>query len=108
MLDCGNPTGGGVHVITQKRIWAAKERWPESSTALDAWYRLIKSASPQHFADMQRLFPSVDKVGSCHVFDIGGNKIRLIAKVQYRTQKVFIRYVLDHAEYDQEAWKNDC
>jgi len=75
---------------------------------LDAWYRLVKSASPHHFADLQRLFPAVDKVGSCHVFDIGGNKLRLIAKVQYRTQKVFIRYVLDHAEYDREAWKNDC
>ncbi|MEF8982650.1 type II toxin-antitoxin system HigB family toxin [Thiohalorhabdus sp.] len=97
-----------MHVITQKRIWEAKERWPESSTALDAWYRLIKSASPQHFADMQQLFPSVHKVGNCHVFDLGGNKIRLIAKVQYRTQKVFIRYVLDHPEYDREAWKDDC
>lgn len=97
-----------MYVITQKRIWEAKERWPESSSALDAWYRLIKNAAPQHFADMQRLFPSVDKVGSCHVFDIGGNKIRLIAKVQYRTQKVFIRYVLDHPEYDREAWRNDC
>ncbi|WP_082906724.1 MULTISPECIES: type II toxin-antitoxin system HigB family toxin [unclassified Halomonas] len=40
-----------------------------------------------------------------HVFDIGGNKIRLIATVHYRAKRVFIRHILDHPEYDKGKWK---
>ncbi len=36
-----------MHIITQKRIWEAKEKWPQTATALDAWYRLMKPASPR-------------------------------------------------------------
>lgn len=40
------------------------------------------------------------------MFDIGGNKIRLIAGVSYSTQQVYIKYVLSHAEYDKDKWKD--
>lgn len=66
-----------------------------AATALEAWY------PPQDFTELKRLFPATDKVGPQHVFDIGGNKLRLIAIVQYRAQKLFIQHVLDHAEYDK-------
>ncbi|MDH0894678.1 MULTISPECIES: type II toxin-antitoxin system HigB family toxin [unclassified Pseudomonas] len=94
-----------MHIITQKRIWEAKEKWLHSATALDAWYRLLSKTSPKDFAAMKQLFPSVDKVGDKHVFDIGGNKLRLIATVDYTFKKVFIRAVLDHKEYDRNQWK---
>jgi mRNA interferase HigB len=64
-----------MHVITQKRIWEAKARWPQAATALDSWYRIMKASAPSDFAAMKRLFPAVDKVGAHHVFDIGGNKL---------------------------------
>lgn len=54
---------------------------------------------------MKKLFPATDKVGTQHVFDIGGNKLRLIAIVQYRAQKLFIQHVLDHREHDKNRWK---
>lgn len=94
-----------MHVITQKRILEAKQKWPQAASALDAWYRLMKSSEPGSFAEMKALFPATDKVGRQHVFDIGGNKIRLIAVVHYRFRKVYIQYVLDHAEYDRGTWK---
>ncbi len=94
-----------MHVITQKRIWEAKEQWPQAGTALDAWYRLMSKLEPKDFAEMKLTFPSVDKVADKHVFDIGGNKLRLIAVVDYRFKKVFIRAVLDHKEYDRNQWK---
>jgi len=94
-----------MHVITQKRVWEAKDKWPHSATALDAWYRLMSKEEPKDFAAMKQLFPSVDKVGDKHVFDIGGNKLRLIATVDYTYRKVFIRAVLDHKEYDRNNWK---
>ncbi|MCG6659088.1 type II toxin-antitoxin system HigB family toxin [Halomonas campisalis] len=94
-----------MHIITQKRIWEAKERWPQAAAALDAWYRLMKSSDPGSFAEMKSLFPATDKVGKQHVFDIGGNKIRLIAVVHYRFRKIYIQHVLDHTEYDKGHWK---
>lgn len=57
------------------------------------------------FADIKRLFRSVDKVGKFTVFDLGGNKYRLIAAIHYNRKKVYIRHVLTHAEYDQDTWK---
>lgn len=94
-----------MRVITQKRIWEAKDEWPHAATALDAWYRILKGASPKNFAEMKGLFPATDKVGKLYVFDIGGNKLRLIAAVHYNTGIVFIREIINHAAYDRDAWK---
>ncbi|VVN97412.1 type II toxin-antitoxin system HigB family toxin [Pseudomonas fluorescens] len=96
-----------MHVIAEKRIWEAKEKWPHSASALDAWYRVVKSNSPGDFAAMKRMFPATDKVGSLHVFDIGGNKLRLIAVVHYRAQRLYIKHVLDHRDYDKGKWKEE-
>ncbi len=94
-----------MHVITQKRIWEAQAKWPHATTALETLYRLIKASAPKDFAEMKRLFPATDKLGTQHVFDIGGNKLRLIAIVQYRAQKLYIQHVLDHGEYDKGKWR---
>jgi len=47
----------------------------------------------------------VDKVESSYVFDIGGNKLRLIANIHFNRQKIYIRHVLTHKEYDKGDWK---
>jgi mRNA interferase HigB len=96
-----------MHVISQKKIWEAKTQHPNSETALDAWYRLMKSNDPKDFSAMKELFPATDKVGNHHVFDIGGNKLRLIAIVQYQAKKVYIRHILDHDEYAKGKWKKE-
>lgn len=96
-----------MRVITAKRIWDAKEKWPHSARALDDWYRALKRNRLADFAAMRAMFPAVDKVGPLHVFDVGGNKIRVIALVRYTTQKLYIRHVLDHREYDRGKWKED-
>lgn len=55
--------------------------------------------------ELQRIFSSVDKIGKLTVFNIGGNKVRLIAAIHYNRRKVYIRAVLNHKEYDAEKWK---
>ena len=55
--------------------------------------------------EIRELFPSADKVGKLTVFNIGGNKIRLIAAIHYNRRKVYIRAVLTHKEYDEGKWK---
>ena len=58
-----------------------------------------------HARDL-RVFASADKVEGLTVFDIGGNKFRLITSIHYNRRKVYIRAVLTHAEYDRGNWKN--
>lgn len=58
----------------------------------------MKANEPGDFAAMKQLFPAFDKVGKHHVFDIGGNKLRLIAIVMYQGKRVYVRYILTHSE----------
>jgi len=53
------------------------------------------------FIELRGVFPSVDQVEKFTIFNIGGNKARLIAAIHYNTQRVYIRHVLTHAEYDR-------
>ena len=65
----------------------------------------MKSGRFSSFAELRVLFPSADQVGKLTVFNIGGNKARLIAAIHYNRQKVYIRAILTHAGYDEEKWK---
>lgn len=94
-----------MHVITRKRLreFAAKHR--EAAEPLGVWFKLISTHDFGSFSELRRVFGSVDKVGRFTVFDIGGNKFRLIAAIHYNRKKIYIRHVLTHAEYDQDKWK---
>jgi mRNA interferase HigB len=58
-----------------------------------------------NFAEVKAKAGSVDQVSGGVVFNIHGNAYRLIAKIEYRFKKVFIRCVLTHKEYDEGGWK---
>ena len=94
-----------MHVITRKRLLDFAENYPNTSIALDAWYRIIKKSKISNFSELREIFPSADKVDNLTVFNIRGNKIRLIAAIHYNTQCLYIRHVLTHKEYDKEKWK---
>lgn len=65
----------------------------------------MNSASFQTFDELRSLFPSADLVGALIVFNISGNKYRLITSIHFNHQKVYIRYILTHSEYDKDKWK---
>ena len=94
-----------MHVITQQRIWNAKIDYPNAASALDGWFRVMKKNDFENFSELKKSFNSVDKVGDLFVFDIGGNKLRLIANIHFNRKKVFIRDVLTHQNYDKSKWK---
>jgi mRNA interferase HigB len=94
-----------MHIITHARIVVAQRRIPECSAALDVWYRVMKRGTFRTFAELKSAFSSVDKVGNLFVFDIGGNKVRLVAAIHFNHGKVFVRQVLTHASYDRGDWK---
>ncbi len=94
-----------VHVITRKRLRDFAVRYREAAEPLAIWYAIMAKTDFGTFAELKRVFGSVDKVGKFTVFDIGGNKYRLIAAIHYNRRKVYIRHVLTHAEYDRNKWK---
>ncbi len=57
------------------------------------------------FNALRNTFPSADKVGNLIVFNIGGNKYRLIASIHFNRGKVYVRHIFTHTEYDKGAWK---
>jgi len=94
-----------MHVITRKRLNEFAEKYPEIKNALAHWYRLAKRNNFSNFAKLKAMFPSAEQVGRLTVFNIAGNKVRLIAALHYNRRKIYIRAVLTHSEYDQEKWK---
>lgn len=94
-----------MHIITRKRLNDFAAVHPDAKSGLIHWYKLMKTGKFQSFAELRTVFPSADQVGKLTVFNISGNKVRLIAAIHYNRQKVYIRDVLTHAEYDSGKWK---
>jgi mRNA interferase HigB len=94
-----------MHVISRKRLNEFSDKHPETKNSLAQWYALVKKNNYSSFADLRASFPSADRVGKLTVFDIGGNRVRLITAIHYNRRRVYIRELLTHAEYDRNRWK---
>jgi len=70
-----------------------------------AWYKTARKANWQNLAELKQVYPSADLVGRHTVFNIGGNKYRLIARIVYRSQTLFVVAVMTHEGYDLGKWK---
>lgn len=72
------------------------------------WINVVRCADWGNLSEIKRTFNSADAYGDCVIFDVGGNKYRIIGKVGYQKHVVFIRFVLTHFEYDEKKWQPDC
>ena len=90
-----------MHVISRKKLVEFWLRHPPSVSVLRVWFRRVRLSKWGSFAELRADFPSADQVGRRIVFNVGGNKLRLIAAVHFDRGKVYICHVLTHAEYDQ-------
>jgi mRNA interferase HigB len=94
-----------MHIISRKALRSFWERYPESELPLIRWYKIMERSAFGNFAELRATFPSADLVGELVVFNIGGNKYRLIASIHFSRAKVYVRHVLTHNEYNQGTWK---
>jgi len=85
----------------------SRARRVDGKTAAErtAWHRIARAAAWKGLADVRNDFPSADQVGSALVFDIRRNRYRLITFVVYGKQKLYVKALLTHKEYDREEWK---
>ncbi len=90
-----------MHIIAKK---ALEEFWrihPVAKSSLESWYKLINRSSFATFNELRGTFPSADYVTPYTIFNAGGNNFRIITAIHYNRQKVYIRHVLTHAEYNR-------
>lgn len=80
----------------------------DSEVPSRAWISLVKSCDWSNWGDVKATYGSASKVGNCVVFNIGGNKFRLITHINYARRKVFVRRILTHKEYDRRDWMYGC
>jgi mRNA interferase HigB len=73
----------------------------DAESPLKAWYDLARKGEWSSFGDVRRDIPNADQVGDRIVFNIGGNKYRLVTVVDYQKHGLLIRFVGTHAEYDR-------
>lgn len=105
-----------MNVISRKKLrefYEAKPERRQHAGAFEAWFKLTRKASWQTFQDAKALFGQTDVANdtaskrTATIFDIGGNKYRIITLVDYTRQTVLITHVMDHREYGKDNWKND-
>ncbi|NCN11221.1 MAG: type II toxin-antitoxin system HigB family toxin [Leptospira sp.] len=96
-----------MHIISWKKLDDFIRKNPNSESPLKSWFKILKNSNFKDFNELRKVFNSVDQVENLTVFNIGGNKFRLIVAIHFNRQKVFIRNVLTHSEYDKEKWKKE-
>jgi mRNA interferase HigB len=94
-----------LRIISKAAIIGFSKKYADAAAPLTVWYQTTLKAEWQHLAEVRKDFPHADFVQPFTVFNIGGNKYRLIAVIKYRWQIVYIRHILTHKEYSEEKWK---
>ena len=87
----------------QTRRWA--QLHADAEQPLQDFRHLLEQGTYARFAQLKLTFASVDKVGERFVFNIGGNKYRLVAAIAFQAGLVFDKAVLTHKDYDKGEWK---
>lgn len=90
-----------IAVGTLRDFWRRPGR-RDAEQPLRAWVHTVKAADWAKPTDVKQMFRSADIPGNGRVvFDIGGNKYRLVAAVHYRGKRIYVRFIGTHKEYDQ-------
>ena len=97
-----------MHIISRRAIRDFVKAYPQAEQSLDAWYRTAKQAKWSKLMDVRTAYPHADAVGDCTVFNIHGNRYRLIAHIKYAYRTIYIRGIYTHAEYSRGRWKDGC
>jgi mRNA interferase HigB len=101
-----------VRIISKSRLRAfwLSAGCHDAEGPLQAWHTHVnnKAVAWHSWGDVKRAFAAASLVGNCVIFNIGGNKYRLITRVLYPSQKVFILKILTHKQYDNDTWKTEC
>ena len=90
-----------MHIVSLKRLRDFWLKHPEAQRPLQVWHTIVERTAFRDFHHIKLVFNSADVVPPYTVFDIGGNKFRLVVIVRYQFGRVFVQEVMTHKEYDR-------
>ena len=94
-----------MKLLGRDKVAAFTKGYPDSESSLNAWAQNIERNEFRHFHDLRNTFRSADYVKPYTVFEIAGNKYRLISIVEYTLKTVFVKEILKHQEYEKGKWR---
>jgi len=101
-----------MRVISRRRLREFWEIHPDAKSPLTAWFKATEDANWTDFRDVRATFSTVSGIPldcgiTAIVFNIGGNKFRLVTRIEYRFHVVYVKMVLTHRQYDSDKWKDE-
>lgn len=93
-----------MHVISKRPFNDAVRAYPNHRQALEDLYRVLRKSEFSSPDEMRRLFPPMDNFkykDKWWVIDVGGNHLRIIAFIQFVHNRMYVKHILTHAEYDK-------
>jgi len=94
-----------MRVISKKPLRDFWQRHPESKGLLEEWFKKASQCTANSFPQLRQAFRSADYVDGMTIFDVGGNRYRLIAVIHYNKQRLYVRHIMTHNEYDRNDWR---
>ncbi len=94
-----------MRVISKSAWRSAVAADPSLLGPISQWHKIATHATWRNLAEVRVTYPHADRVGPYTVFNIKGNSYRLIVKIEYRWQIIFVKGLLTHKEYDRGKWK---
>jgi mRNA interferase HigB len=96
-----------MHVISRKTLELFWQVHPETREILATWYKVAENCTAKQLSELRETFGAADYVpDKFTVFNVGGNNVRVICVIHYDRQKMYIRYVFTHKEYDKWTKSN--
>ena len=96
-----------MHLISAGKVKEAAAIYPDVEDVIKNFCKKVEKSPWQNLIEVQKDFRDAESVGNFTVFNIKGNKYRLILDIDYEIQVAYFKYFLTHSEYDKEQWKND-
>lgn len=97
-----------MHIISKRPFANAARAYPNQRGALDDVYRRIKRGRFSSPEEMRGVFPSLDNFRykkRWWVIDIAGNQLRMIAFIHFTQNRLYVKHILTHTEYDRLCWR---
>ena len=96
-----------MHLISAGKLKEVSAVYPDVKQVIKSFYKKVEKSAWQNLIDVQKDYRSAEAVGKFTVFNIKGNKYRLIIDIDYEEQVAYFKYFITHSEYNKEQWKND-
>jgi mRNA interferase HigB len=94
-----------MRIISKKPLREFWQRHPESRPMLEEWFHKAGNLNVNSFPSLRQAFGFADYVDGFTLFDVGGNRYRIAAVIHYDKQRMYVRQVMTHAEYDRNVWR---